>query len=308
MIVRIQKIARELNYYPNASAYSLKKKMNHSIALVLPALSFAGGEFFQEIIRGIDSIVDKHGFTLLFAKYASGENSFYRIMKERRIDGAILLGDVFTMQELEAMNDLAIPIVAVNYRLPGPLKNLRDIYTDNEQGGFLAGEHLIRAHGRKKILFLGGSDRYQANLLRERGLRESARRYGAEVETVNGRFETGYKDGESILSDLIARKAFVWDGVFAASDTLAVGALNILSRNHVRVPEEVSLVSYDNTEIAGYYPLPLTSVEQHAYDMGWKATEVLLNLILHPEGAGGPGSIRVLPDLVVRKSCGCRPS
>ncbi|MDD5066521.1 MAG: substrate-binding domain-containing protein, partial [bacterium] len=278
----------------------------HSISLVLPELSFAGGEFFQEIIRGIDNVVEKNNFTLLFSKYAEAENSFYRIMNENRIDGALVLGDIFTVKELEVMDAFNIPIVIVNYRIQKQMKNLIDVFSDNERGGELVAEHLILHHGKRKILFLGGGDKYQANILRLKGLMNVAEKHGVPVQVINGKFETGFRDGQEIIGRLIREKKMEYDAVFAASDSLGVGVLNALMQYQIKVPEDVILVSYDNTQITNFYPITISSVEQNAYLMGVKATDILLSKILKKEASAPLSGIKVGPELVIRHSCGCK--
>lgn len=283
----------------------MRKKFNRSIALVVPALNFAGGEFFQEIIRGIDAVVEKSNFTLVISKFYGQENSFQRITKENRIDGAIVFGDIFTWEELQAMNEYKIPITITNYRLEKPLKNIIDIYSDNEYGGKMVTEHLITKHNRKNILFLGGGDRYQANKLRKSGFIQIANQYNINNRIMDGKFETGFDDGEQILFELIKNREFSFDAIFAASDTLAMGALNILQRNNIRVPQDVSIISYDNTQITNFYPIPITSVEQKAYTLGYKSAEIILNQIVQKEKQFASTSIKITPELILRESCGC---
>ena len=305
MTKRIQKIAATLKYHPNAAAYSLRKKFNRSIALVLPEMNFAGGEFFQEIIRGIDEIVEKHNFIIVITKLYGKENLFHRIAKERRIDGAIVLGDVFKLNDLKEINAYAFPITIANYRLSKPLKNIIDIYSDNELGGKIAAEHLIVTHNRKNILFLGGSDRYQANSLRKKGFMRTAEQHNIKTRIIDGKFETGFKDGQEIIKSLLQNNEFNFDAIFAASDALGIGALKILQKNNIKIPEDVSLITYDNTQITNFYPITITSVEQNAYMVGYKSAELTLNRILNKEQKTSHASVKISPQLIIRESCGC---
>lgn len=304
---KIKKIAQDLNYYPNASAYSLRKKMNRSIAIVLPELQFPGGDFFQEIIRGVIHIIQEHNFTLVFSTYSKEDNSFFRIVQENRIDGAIVLGDVFTQKELNELDKIPLPTFIVNYKLDNSVKNLIDIYSDNEYGGKLVAQHLIEVHKRKNILFIGGGDAYQANRHRLKGLKNFIDKCKQDIhlEVINGDFATAYKWGEEIVTDLIKKNKFNFDAIFAASDALAIGALNVLVKNSVKVPEDVSLISYDNIEVDNFYPIAITSVDQNANLIGRKAAEALILKILKKESGLEQGVI-IEPELVIRSSCGCK--
>ncbi|MBU1077547.1 MAG: LacI family transcriptional regulator [Spirochaetes bacterium] len=306
---KIKKIAKELNYYPNASAYSLRKKVNRSIAVVFPKMIFPGGEFFQEILRGIDSIIQKQFFTILFTTYSNDDNSFLRIAMENRVDGAIIIGDVYTMDELMKLDSLDLPQFIVNYKIINHVKNLIDIYSDNERGGELVTEHLIKIHNRKKILFLGGGDQYQANRLRFKGFMNVIKKYkkqGGSIkhDVVTGDFASSFRSAQDLIRSMCKEKKFDFDAVFAASDKLAMGVFNALAEQGIRVPEDVSLIGYDNNEVDAFFPVPITSVDQTAYLIGRLSSVELMKKIMKKD-AGPTESIAIQPELVIRRSCGC---
>ena len=202
---KVQKAAKKLNYFPNASAYSLRKKMNRSLAIVMPFSTFSGGEFFQELIRGVDSVVRNYNFTILFATYKGKENSFFRVAAENRIDSALILGDVFKPNELKKIESIDLPIGVINYKFNKKNNKIFSVYSDNEHGGELVAEHLIKVHNRKKILFIGGGNKYQGNQLRLKGLKKGIDKFSntkneVELEIANGDFELAFRKALSELS------------------------------------------------------------------------------------------------------------
>ncbi len=306
---KIKKIAKDLKYYPNASAYSLRKKVNRSIAVVLPELRFPGGEFFQEVLRGIDAVIQPHFFTLLFTTYSKEDDSFFRIVQENRVDGALVIGDVFSLEDLRQLNEVHLPTFIVNYKLNNHAKNLIDIYSDNELGGEIVAEHLIDIHKRKNILYIGGGDKYQANVLRKKGLENVVKKYKSKGKNINvtikdGDFATSFKCGREITEELINNNKFNFDAIFAASDSLAIGAYKVLLRKGIHIPKDVSLIAYDNIEIDSFFPVSITSVDQNAYLIGKHSAEILMNRILKKDTELKQGII-IEPELIIRSSCGC---
>ncbi|MBN1898103.1 MAG: LacI family DNA-binding transcriptional regulator [Spirochaetes bacterium] len=301
---KIQKIAKKMNYVPNASAYSLKKRINRLIALVLPSIKFSGGEFYQEILRGINEFVEEYQFAILLSNYSGRNSAFVRVVRENRVDGGIIIGDIFNNNELKELDALNLPLIVVNQRVDFKLKNIIDVYSDNIMGAGILAEHLIKVHERKKILFIGGGEDYQTSQDRVKGFTKTITGKNIQYEITNGQFEQGPSSGYSIVKDMIKQKKFIFDAILAASDTLAIGAMRACFEERIRVPEDVSIVGYDNIQATNYFRVPITSVDPSALHMGQKAGEFLLKWVTE-KTEPRERNLKVTPHLIIRKSCGC---
>ncbi len=279
--------------------------MNRSIALVLPYLKFPGGEFYQETIRGIDEYVEKYSFSILLANFSERNSSFIRIVRENRVDGAIIIGDIFSNKELKKIDELSLPIVIVNQKVNFKFKHIVDVYSDNITGAKLLTQHLIKIHNRNKILFLGGGVKYQTNNERIRGFKNVVENSKVRYTILNGKFEEAPKSGYMIIKNLIKEKRFNFDAIICSSDTLAVGAIKALIEDKIKVPEQVSVVGYDNIQITRFYPVSITSVDPSAFLMGQIAGELLLKWITEKE-LPQDIKVKVTPKLIIRESCGCK--
>lgn len=301
---KIREIAQKLDYVPNASAYSLRKRINRSIALVLPYLKFPGGEFYQEIIRGIDEYVEEYKFSIILANFSRENNSFIRIVRENRVDGAIIIGDIFSTKELKEIDSLSLPVVIVNQKVNFRFKHIIDVYSNNIQGAMLLTEHLADTHKRKRMLFLGGGKKYQTNNDRIKGFKRIAEKYRIKYEIVEAKFEEA-GSGYWIIKNFIKQRKFSFDAIIRGNDTLAMGVIKALMEDNVDVPQKVSVVGYDNIQLTQFYNIPITTVDPSAHLMGRKAGEVLLKWITEKK-IPSERKIKVPSQLIIRESCGCK--
>jgi len=300
---KIQQIAKKMNYVPNASAYSLKKKINKTIALVFPYLKFPGGEFYGEIIQGIDQPVDDYQFAITLADYGKQNNTFARIVMENRVDGAIIVGDIFSNDDLAEIDSFSIPIVLINQRLTSKFKNIVDVFSNNINGAELLCEHLIVKHNRKKILFLSGGANYQTNQERIKGAKKISKKAGVDFNIAQANFaEMG--SGYTTIKELITQNKFNYDAIMCGNDTIAIGAIKALKENRIKVPEQVSVTGFDNIKLSEFVDIPLTTIDPSAYEMGRMASEVLLKWIVDKEKPK-EHKYEFEQKLIIRKSCGC---
>ncbi len=299
---KIKKIAKELNYVPNLLGYSLKKKQTKTISVVVPYLEFLGGEFYNEIVRGVYNVVQANGYTVIFTAYRDSFDYFNRIVLERRIDGALFVGDIFRKRDLEIINSLGIPVVFINYKFNK--KNYISVYTENIKPIEELTLHLIKHHKRNKLLFIGGGEEYQTSKLRLKGFKNIVEKEKIGHKVVNASFEKSPESSYKVILELIREKKFDFNGIVCASDGIALGVIKALQENGIKIPEEVSITGYDNTQVGRYVSPPLTSVEPGAYEMGKRGTEILLDWVIRkhkPENT----EFKVKSKVVIRESCGC---
>lgn len=194
---------------------------------------------------------------------------------------------------------LPLPVISIGISLPG----VPGILVDNRQGIQQAVNHLIKVHQCRNIAFIRGphnndeaEDRYSAyqDTLRENGLQFDPGLIG------EGQFTK--ESGKKAMAELLNHKNTHFDSILAANDDMALGALEVLMEKGIKVPEEVKLIGFDNTDRARFAPIPITSVEQPVRDLGRKAAAMAI------EGANGPelpASVLFPTKLVCRDSCGC---
>jgi len=302
---RIQQIARSMNYKVNESARNLRLKRSHTISVVINT-GCAGGQTFSDpfMLDMIGAIADRlaqYKYDLLFSNsIASGDDWHSYLMGSRRADGVIVIGqgvDDSPLRELEKQGD---PLVVWGGTTK-PGSEYCIVSSDNQLGGRQATEHLLSLK-RSKVIFLGDTahpeihGRYEgySSALAEAGLSENERQTEVSFSS-----ESGYQ----AITDLIGREGLTFDGVFAASDSIAMGAIKALQALGHKVPEDVAVVGFDDIPIAPFYTPPLTTVRQNIHRAGELMVEKMMQLV-----GNKTAEPEVLPtELVVRASCGANP-
>lgn len=293
---RILDIARELRYAPSGAARSLITRKTDTVGALLPDLH---GEFFSELIRGIDQAARARGLHLLLSSShddATEAAAALRAMNGR-VDGLIVMSphadDDFLSQNLPPN----LPAVLLNSGLQRPAQ--RVFAVDNFGGARAMTEHLV-ASGRRHIAFLGGPAANFEARERERGYRAGLAP-GAAAWVLEGDFsEAG---GQRAAAQLLALPAGERpDAVFAANDIMAIGLLGTLVAAGVRVPEDIALAGFDDIPIARYVSPALTTIHVPIADLGIDALDALADQL---ESHDTDATTTVMPvRLVVRRSCG----
>jgi LacI family transcriptional regulator len=285
----------KLGFVPNPVARGLAGGRTFSIGVVTQALD---SPFYGSALRGIEEKLLPLGYSPLFVSgqwNAEVEAKCMDVLRSRRVDGIIVLTGRLTDKALKNYAK-TLPIVVTGRKLKAP--NLAALYCDNVEGARLATQHLIDL-GHRQIAFISGDPQHPDAVERLQGYRlalEAAHiRFDPALVAEGGFYEAS---GMQAVGDLLAsRKRFT--AIFAANDQMAVGAALGLSRHSLRVPEDVSLIGYDDLLSSLYANPPLSSVHQSAYELGQLAAEVLLQML-----AGGQPVYEVpAPRLVSRESC-----
>lgn len=289
----------ELGYVPNRAARSLAGRRTDAVALVIAESEerVFGEPFFAGVVRGIGTALtarDRQLVLLLAPAERTATLSDY--LTQQHVDGVLLLSlhdeDTLAARILER----GVPVVVGGGTRPG--LDLGYVDNDNELGARLAGEHLLE-RGRRTIATITGPLDMEVGRVRLRGFRTALEAAGMAVEeelVAVGDFSQA--SGEQAMRTLLQRRPEL-DAVFCANDPMAAGALGVLRDAGRRVPEDVSVVGFDDSRLALSTHPRLTSVHQSAEAMGREMVALLLDLI---SGEGRPEA-RVLPtNLVVRES------
>ena len=294
---RVREKAREMNYRPDLVARSLVTHQTRAIGVVVPDFS---GSFFVEVIKGIESVCRDAGYHLLLCttgEDAAREDIEVDTLINKSIDGLILASahEHGALNVLGRLTDSETPFVLVDRRLPGgQFVGGNDILV-----GYLATQHLI-SQGYKHIAHLRGpnvstaNDRYSGYL---KALREA--KLKARPDYVVQVLYHEEASGAEAMQQLLGQTPPP-DAVFAASDPIAIGAMEAARVRGVRVPEDLGLVGVGNHRYTPYLRVPLTTVDQNRSEIGRKASELLLAAI--QGNKAGPAVILIEPALIVRES------
>lgn len=296
-IRKVMEIAGELQYVPHAGARSLSTRSTRTIGVVLPDLH---GEFFSEVIRGIDLAARQHGYHLLLSGSHSDREEMRAVVHAVRglVDGLIVMSPDLEPSALLADLPKGLDVVMLNSRVDGRAS----ITVDNAGGAREVVRHL-RALGHQRIAFIAGPPHNADAEQRRRGFRTETRSAGIETVELPGDFTetTGHEAGQQIAA-LRPRPS----AVFAANDSMALGALSAFREAGLHVPEDIALVGFDDIPIARFLTPPLTTVRVEIAELGRRAVSHVINAVESGDGATKKDVIKTT--LVVRESCGSPPA
>ena len=298
---RVWTIARENDY---AFRTDMPKTITGSVAtimIVIPAPQGREGSiadpFYLELIGGVGVAARENRCDLLISHIEPHSfEDLDRLMLENRADGVIFLGQSLLHDRFNRLAKEEDRFVVWGADLPD--QRYCSIGSDNLRGGKRAAAHLFRM-GRRRIAFLGDVDACEV-FQRRRGYEEAHRDADIEVDPslfVNVRFEV--ESAEAAVSALLIRD-IAFDGIVAANDLIAAGAIRALTKAGRVVPDDVSVVGYDNISLAQYNRPALTTVSQ---DIS-KAGRIMVSKLLSVADHRPMTSERLPTDLIVRESCG----
>lgn len=296
---RIREIASRMRYVPDSAARSLITRRSTTLGALLPDLH---GEFFSEVIRGIDQTAQGGGYHLLVSGSHNDKGEIEAALRAMRgrVDGLIVMSPDIDSAALIANLPASTPVVLLNCFVDGD--SFDSLTIDNHGGAHAMVRHLV-ASGRSRIAFIKGSDRNYDAAERLRGYRAAHADAGIEWNEaleIDGDFTEagGYRAAERIAA-LAPRPT----AIFAANDSMAIGALSALREAGIGVPDEMAVVGFDDIPMARYMSPPLTSVRVSICEMGERAVRMLLQAI--EDKNEHVKQQHVLPTtLVVRQSCG----
>jgi LacI family transcriptional regulator len=305
---RVLKAIQELDYRPNYLARGLRQSNTCMIGLIIPDNS---NPFYAELARAIEDAGFAAGYSVILCNSdlsAEKQQAYVDVLLSHKVDGVILIDYPYEAPSaLERILAENIPAVLTNAcRL---VSTVDQVMVDDHQGGYLAGQYLLRLnHRRIGCITLHQPYSYQAlpiQIPRIVGFRQALTEGGIELTmedfaSENGRYEGGYKAMQELLQRCPELTA-----VFVFNDLMALGAINALHAQGIRVPEDLSIIGYDNIFYASAFEPALTTIAQPIATIGQECIARLLERIHLPEKP--PIHITLPVKLIERSSCRCLP-
>lgn len=296
----VNELAAQLKYQPNAIALSLKQSRSNTIGVIIPEIVH---HFFSSVISGIEDIAYKAGYTVMICqsneKY-DREVANANMLQAHRVDGVLVsvAKETTNFDHLRMMKEKGIPLVFFDRIVPG--LEADQVVIDDEEAAYKATKHLID-NGRKRIVHFSGPGHLQISTNRKTGYLRAIREAGLAEDPALVIEADNFEKAVVAVRHMVD-KGNLPDGIFATNDLTAVGAMQGLQKQGVKIPEQIAIVGFSDGRLSGITNPSLTSVDQHGYEMGSLATEILLQRILSPE-ENYTSVTRVLQgNLVVRES------
>jgi LacI family transcriptional regulator len=298
---RVREAATSLRFSPNVAARSLSTSRTHTIGVLLPDLY---GEFFSEVIRGIDQAAQRQGYHVLVSSShnAPAEISAALGTMRGRVDGVAIMSPVIDGATLAAELPPSLPLVLLN--CAGGQEDVDSLGIDNHGGAYAMTRHLF-ALGRRRIAFIRGPRGNGDAEARLRGYRDALRDAGAESRgewVFDGDFQKGA--GLAAVERLLAASVRP-DALFASNDAMAIAAMSGLRDAGLRVPEDVAVTGFDDIPVARFMNPSLTTVRVDIAGLGARAVRTLIHAVGHKNEHARVRET-LATTLVVRASCGAQ--
>jgi DNA-binding LacI/PurR family transcriptional regulator len=281
--VQIQQLAEELGYVPNAVAQSLRGQRSNTIGLVVTTIA---DPFVGRVVRGIEEVAQKFHFSVFLSESKNDLEEEVAVIENfhrRRVDGVIVAAALLDAQHEQRLSRLNVPTLLINQQAESNPEQFHTISVDDYTGAHQAVDHLLRL-GHCQIGYLGAGNRPRSNRIRLQAYQEALTHAGvhpserwAQIAPSERKYHSDdVCDGQAMLPELI--KAGV-TAVFCYNDMLAVGALLACHSLGIAVPGDLSLVGFDDIELAQFVTPALTTIHQPKLRLGHLAMEMLLALM-----------------------------
>ncbi|ENM5832985.1 substrate-binding domain-containing protein [Vibrio metoecus] len=295
---RVNNAAQQLNYAPSALARSLKMNRTKTIGMLVTTST---NPFFGEVVKGVERSCYHKGYNLILCN-TEGDNQRMKAsintLLQKRVDGLLLMCSTLEGERLDVFDRYPdIPVVVMDW---GPILFASDKIQDNSlQGGYMAAKHLIEC-GHKEIgCITGPLIRHQAQM-RYEGYKRALAEAGLGIHPdwiIESDFECegGYQAFEKLYE-----RGKLPSALFVCNDMMAMGVIQAASQRGLRVPDDLSLIGYDDVHIAKFMTPALTTIHQPKYRLGKAAVDTLLYRLENPDTTAQV--VQLEPTLVVRSS------
>lgn len=297
---RVKSIIKEHKYVPDMAGFSLATGKKTTLGLIIPGENFlVYSYYFSEILRGVVRAANESSYKLILLTYeVDGAEAYKNIVRSKSVEGLIFVGSEINDKRVFELKKENIPFVLVNNYIQG--QDICYIDSNNRQGAFKATEYLIQL-GHKKIAFIRGPEISMNAEDRYTGFKEAMKEYHIPihrefVRTGNFNREISYR----VICDILKLKDWP-TAIFAADDTMCISALEAVRHVGLNVPDDISLVGFNNSPESVVVTPRLTTVEQNIFSLGYEAGNLLISQIREKN----PGFMHKLinTSLIIRDSC-----
>ena len=271
---KVLEVIRELDYRPNALAKGLLMKKTMTIGVIIPDIS---NPYYAEIVRGIQDIADHYGYAILLLNTDRNQDRIIKhiyFLRDKSADGIIFSGGIIHGEKvLSSLNELRERVVVIGrHKVDFPA-----VLVDNTGGAAKATEHLVGLR-HKRIGYIGGPDKSTSAKDRLSGYKNALTQRGYSIEkNLIRKGDFTPRSGYLSARDLIQKERL--SAIFAVNDQMAFGAIRGAKELGLKVPEDLSVVGFDNIPFSSYFDPSLTTVEIPKYHIGAAAMEMVVNLI-----------------------------
>jgi len=297
----VKDFAQKHNYVPNTMAVNFRKNKTMTLGVIVPEIIHY---FFSSLISGVIQTGKKHGYNVFVSQtdeLVSNEIETCRAMLSSSVDGLLIslsneTSDCTHIQEIIEEGKPVVQFDKVSDSLATP-----KVIVDDFQGSFDGVQHLIN-QGYKKIAHLGGWPNVKNSIERKKGYIEALKKNNMEMDS-NWLFnckDISEEEGFDFTKKLM-ESSNPPDAIFCITDMVAMGVLKYLKSKNYKIPEQVGVLGFSNWQLAGLVSPSLSSVDQHGFQMGIKATEILIGLLKN-NSLGRDETIEMKTELIIRES------
>ncbi len=274
---KVNKAIEELNYKPNELARGLVTDITRSIGLIVPDIT---SPYFAEIAKSIEKVAGKYNYNIFLCNTnwdIEREKRYLSELHQKRVDGIIYAIFRKNKEIAELIDKIKVPVVVLE-KSDGHMSGIKSVNIDNYNAGKLATEFLIKK-GNRKIAFVGGESQINVSKEREEGYEWALKENGIEYSKDRVVYSPfNLKGGYDAMKELSKRDIEI-DSIFLATDLMAIGAANFLTQNSIKVPEDISIVGFDNIELSSIMEPTITTVNLPIKDIAETAMKKIINMI-----------------------------
>ena len=297
---RVRESIKQLGYERNSLAQGLKMQTSHAIGLIISDIT---NPFFTSVVRGVEDVANTRNFSLILGNTDEDlkkEKSYIRLLESKRADGLIVAVTAGSHEYLHAWPAQHLPLVSIDRSLFA--LGIDSVLVDNVAGACKAVEHLIKL-GHRRIGVVTGIPGITTTEERLTGYKQALEAHGIPfdptlVAVADSRVEGGRFGTLQLLTQGTARPT----AFFVMNGLMVIGALQAITKVGLRCPQDIALVGFDDFEWAAVMHPRLTTVRQPTYEIGRRAAQLLFERLERRDSV--PQEVRLLPQLIIRESCG----
>ncbi|MEM7486890.1 MAG: LacI family DNA-binding transcriptional regulator [Bacteroidota bacterium] len=295
---KIRKIAKELNYRPNQIAKSLQSGKSHTIGLIVADIS---NPFFAQIARIIEDEAKKNGYTVIFGssdEKASKSGDLIKFLLNRQVDGFIIAPSEASENQLRNLKEQKVPFVLIDRYFPNMETNFVTI--NNQKAAFDAIKRL-KENGKERIGMIAYDTQLHHMQERVKGYKDAITSEEYEDQLLHEVEFSKTKESVPKAIDELLNGAHPIDAIFFATNTLGITGLKHLNERNIKVPDDIAVIVFDESEAFDFFYCPLTYVKQPLPDLAKKAVNVLVEQIDKPSHK--LSKIQLEAELIIGDSC-----